>query len=108
MSPTGPRRAGSGTSRLASVTSEGRALELAERAWRAAEGDEADALVQVEESGFARFAASEVHQPTLISDESVTLRVVRDGKVGCAVTNRTDDDGLRVMARRAAEAADSA
>ena len=57
----------------------------ARRARRAAaEGDEADALVHVEESGFARFAGSEVHQPTLIRDESVTLRVVRDGKVGCA------------------------
>jgi PmbA protein len=90
------------------VTSEGRALELAERACRAAEADEADALVQVEESGFARFAGSEVHQPTLIRDETVTLRVVRDGRVGCAVTNRNDDDGLRETARRAAEAADSA
>ena len=57
--------------------SDGRALELADRAWRAAEADEADAVVQVEESGFARFAGSEVHQPTLISDESITLRVVR-------------------------------
>ena len=90
------------------MTSDGRALELAERAWRAAEADEADAVVQVEESGFARFAGSEVHQPTLISDETVTLRVVRDGKVGCAVTNRTDDEGLREAASRAAEAADSA
>jgi PmbA protein len=33
---------------------------------------------------------------------------VRDGRVGCAVTNRTDDEGLREAARRAAEAADSA
>ena len=64
--------------------------------------------MHVEQSGFARFAASEVHQPTLIRDESVTLRVVRDGKVGCAVTNRTDDEGVRAAARRAAEAADSA
>ena len=84
------------------------ALELAERAVREAEADEADAVAHVEQSGFARFAASEVHQPTLIRDESVTLRVVRDGKVGCAVTNRTDEGGLRDAARRAAEAADSA
>jgi PmbA protein len=49
-----------------------------------------------------------VHQPTLIRDESLTLRVVRDGKVGCAVTNRTDEEGLREAAQRAAEAADSA
>jgi PmbA protein len=85
-----------------------RALELAEVAIKAAEADEADAVAHVEQSGFARFAASEVHQPTLIRDESITLRVVRDGKVGCAITNRTDGDGVRAAARRAAEAADSA
>ena len=62
----------------------------------------------MEQSGFARFAASEVHQPTLIRDETLTLRVVRDGKVGCAVTNRTDEEGLRDAARRAEQAADSA
>jgi PmbA protein len=83
-----------------------RALDLAERAVRAAEGDEADASVHVERSGFARFAASAVHQPTLIRDESVTVRVVRDGRVGCATTNRTDDEGLAAVARRAGEAAD--
>jgi PmbA protein len=85
-----------------------RALDLADRAVRAAEADEADAVAHVEQSGFARFAGSEVHQPTLIRDETLTLRVVRDGKVGCAVTNRTDEEGLREAARRAAEAADSA
>ena len=83
-----------------------RALDLAERAVRATEGDEADASVHVERSGFARFAASAVHQPTLIRDESVTVRVVRDGRVGCATTNRTDDEGLAAAARRAGEAAD--
>ena len=72
-----------------------RALELADRAWRAAEADEADAVAHLEESGFARFAASEVHQPTLISDETVTLRVARNGQVGCAEANRTYDYGLR-------------
>jgi len=84
-----------------------RALELAERAVKAAEGDEADASVHVESSGFARFAASAVHQPTLIRDEAVTLRVVRDGRVGCATTNRTDDEGLADAARHAAAAAES-
>ena len=83
-----------------------RALDLAERAVRAAEGDEADASVHVERSGFARFAASAVHQPTLIRDASVTVRVVRDGRVGCATTNRTDDEGLAAVAKRAGEAAD--
>jgi predicted Zn-dependent protease len=84
-----------------------RALDLATRAVEAAEGDEADASVHLERSGFARFADSAVHQPTLITDESVTVRVVRDGRVGCATTNRTDDDGLAAAAARAGEAADS-
>jgi PmbA protein len=84
------------------------ALDLAERAVKAAEGDEADVSVHVESSGFARFAASAVHQPTLIRDETVTLRVVRDGRIGCATTNRTDGEGLAAAARHAAEAADSA
>jgi PmbA protein len=84
-----------------------RALELAERAVQAADGDEADASVHVERSGFARFADSAVHQPTLITDESVTVRVVRDGRVGCATTNRTDHDGLAAVTARAGEAADS-
>lgn len=83
-------------------------LELAERALRAAEGDEALALVHSERSGMARFAGSAVHQPTLIENDVVELQVVRDGRLGVASANRTDDEGLRVLAERAAEAADSA
>jgi PmbA protein len=84
------------------------ALELAEQALRAAEGDEVEALVHSETSGVARFASSEVHQPTLIENASVRLRIVRDGKVGSSYTNRLDDDSLRELARRAAAVADSA
>ena len=56
--------------------------EVAADALRAADGDEAEALVLRERSGLARFASSEVHQPTLIENCVVTLRIVRDGKVG--------------------------
>ena len=45
-------------------------LELAERALAAAPG-EAEAVVHAERAGLARFAASEVHQPTLIENVSV-------------------------------------
>jgi PmbA protein len=83
-------------------------LELAERALRAAEGDEALALVHSERSGMARFAGSAVHQPTLIENDVVELQIVRDGRLGIASANRTDDEGLRVLADRAAEAAESA
>jgi len=84
------------------------ALELAERAVRAAEGDDVLALVNRERSGQARFAGSEVHQPTLIENEVVELQVVRDGRLGLAASNRTDDDALKALAARAGEAADSA
>ena len=83
-------------------------LELAERALRAAEGDETEAVVLSERSGLARFAGSEVHQPTLIETDVVTLLVVRDGRLGTATTNRVDDEALTELARRAAAAAESA
>jgi PmbA protein len=83
-------------------------LDLAEQALRAADGDEAEVLVHAERSGVARFAGSVVHQPTLIDNAVVRLRIVRDGKIGWAATNRVDADGLAAVARRAAEAADSA
>ncbi len=84
------------------------ARELGRRALKAAEGDEVETLVSAERSGLARFAASEVHQPTLIENVVVMVRVCRDGKVGAAATNRTDDEGLADVAKRAAEAAASA
>jgi PmbA protein len=84
------------------------ALELAARALQAAEGDDALALVHQERSGMARFAGSEVHQPTLIENELVELQIVRDGRLGLARSNRSDAEGLRALAARAAEAADSA
>jgi len=84
-----------------------RALDVARRALAATPG-EAEAVAQAETSGLARFAASEVHQPTLIDNVVVSLRVVRDGRIGVASTNRVDDAGLAELARRAEEAADSA
>ena len=50
------------------------ALELAAAAVAATEGDEADAFVHAERSGFARFAASRQHQPTRIDDVEVGVR----------------------------------
>jgi predicted Zn-dependent protease len=83
------------------------ALEIARKALGFAEGD-AEAVAHAEDSGLARFADSEVHQPTLIDNVVVTVRVVRDSRVGTASTNRIDDEGLAAVARRAAEAAASA
>ncbi len=84
------------------------ALELARRALATA-GDDAEAVVHSERSGLARFAASEVHQPTLIENATVQVRVLLpDGRAGLASTNRLDDEGLAAVARRAREAAGAA
>jgi PmbA protein len=84
------------------------ALEVAKAALEAAGDGEAEALAHVETSGLARFAGSEVHQPTLIENVVTMLRVVHDGRTGVATTNRIDDEGLAQLATRAAEAAASA
>jgi predicted Zn-dependent protease len=83
------------------------ALDIARAALAATDGD-AEAVAHAERSGLARFAGSEVHQPTLIENVVVTLRVVRDGCAGVATTNKVDGDGLAQLARRASEAAESA
>jgi predicted Zn-dependent protease len=83
------------------------ALEVAHAALAAADG-EAEAVAHLERSGLARFAGSEVHQPTLIENVVATLRVVRDSRSGVATTNKVDGDGLVELARRATEAAESA
>jgi PmbA protein len=86
-----------------------RALDVAQAALETCGGEEeCEAVALAERSGLARFAGSEVHQPTLIDNVVVTLRVVRDGRAGVATTNRTEADGLAQLARRAADAADSA
>ena len=83
------------------------ALEVAKAALAAARG-EAEAVAHAERSGLVRFAGSEVHQPTLIENVVVTLRVVRDKRAGAATTNKVDGEGLAELARRAGEAAESA
>ena len=83
------------------------ALDVAKAALDTA-GGEAEAVAHVEHSGLARFAGSEVHQPTLIENAMVTLRVVHDNRAGVATTNKIDAAGLAELARRAADAAESA
>jgi PmbA protein len=83
------------------------ALEIA-RAALATAGGEGEAVAHVERSGLARFADSEVHQPTLIENAVVTLRIVRHSRAGVATTNKLDEAGLVELTRRATEAAASA
>ena len=81
---------------------------LAEAVLAAAGEEAAEALVRTERSGFARFATSEIHQPTLVADTTIQLRVLRGQRSGTASTNRLDEAGIAGLVRRAREAAESA
>jgi predicted Zn-dependent protease len=81
------------------------ALALAEAAIAQAmrEGvTEAEALVTSEDSALTRFANSEIHQNVAESNVSINLRVVVGKRVGVASSGRTDAEGLRRLAERAA------
>src|SRR5262249_54502045 len=83
------------------------ALEVAHAALEAAGGED-EAVAHSERSGLARFAGSEVHQPTLIENVVVTLRVVDGNRSGVATTNKVDGKGLADLVERASTAAKSA
>src|SRR3954471_2403160 len=81
------------------------ALALAEAALALATRDgvtEAEALVTTEDSALTRFANSEIHQNVAETNSSINLRVVIGKRIGVASSGRTDAEGLRALAERAA------
>jgi predicted Zn-dependent protease len=84
------------------------ALALAERALAAAPAGEALAQVTQERSLLLRFARSRPTQATAVDDLTVTIAVLRDGRVGTASTNGTDAEALEAVARAATTASETA
>ncbi|MFW5798022.1 MAG: TldD/PmbA family protein [Planctomycetota bacterium] len=76
-------------------------LDLARRALACTTTGEAEVNVSFRDGGLTRFANNHIHQNVAGTDVSVTLRVVEDGRIGVASTNRTDPDGLAELAERA-------
>ena len=63
---------------------------------------QAEVLFSEGDSALTRFANSEIHQNVAERDAQVSLRFVDGRRVGCAATNRLDDEALRRLADRAA------
>jgi predicted Zn-dependent protease len=83
-------------------------LPLAERLLALAEAagaTEAEVLALGEDSALTRFANSEIHQNVAEQNVQLNLRFVDGRRVGVASSNRTDDEGLRALAERAAAVA---
>src|SRR4029450_9138394 len=81
------------------------ALTLAEAALAHAlrEGaTEAEALVMADDAALTRFANSQIHQNVAETNGVVNLRFVVAKGGGVASAGRTDDEGLRLLASRAA------
>jgi PmbA protein len=80
-------------------------LALAERVLRFADAEsptEVEVMAMADDASLTRFANSEIHQNVAESNVQVNLRFVSGKRVGVASTNRSDDDGLRRLAERAA------
>ena len=81
------------------------ALALAERALEHAAHEgatEAEALVLAEDAALTRFANSQIHQNVAETNVTLNLRFVVGNRVGVASSGRTDEEGLRRLAERAA------
>jgi predicted Zn-dependent protease len=68
----------------------------------AAGATQAEVLFFDGDSALTRFANSEVHQNVVERDAQVSLRFIDGRRIGCAATNRLDDESLRRLADRAA------
>src|SRR4029453_12923403 len=80
-------------------------LALAERVLGFAEKGsptEVEVMAMADDGSLTRFANSEIHQNVAESNVQVNLRFVAGKRVGVASTNRSDDEGLRLLAERAA------
>jgi PmbA protein len=77
-------------------------LAAAEEALRLVESDQAEVVIQVEDSALTRFAESVIHQNMAQTNVSLTLRAVVGKQIGCATTNRIDREGLQKVAQQAA------
>jgi PmbA protein len=80
-------------------------LGLAEQVLRIAEREsptEVEVMAMADDGSLTRFANSEIHQNVAESNVQVNLRFVAGKRVGVASTNRSDDEGLRLLAERAA------
>jgi PmbA protein len=83
-------------------------LPLAERLLglaAAAGATEAEVLAMGDDSALTRFANSEIHQNVAEQNLQLSLRFVDGRRVGVVSSNRTDDEGLRHLAERAAAVA---
>jgi len=78
---------------------------VAERALKAAKGDQAEALVIARTGSLTRYANAAIHQNVTSREAEVRVRVVVGKRQATATTNRLDDEGIHRAAAFAGELA---
>ncbi len=78
---------------------------ICDRALKATDGDQAEAVVQTYTSGLTRFANNTIHQNVASREASLQLRVVVGKRVGMVRTHDLGEDGIARAARNASEIA---
>jgi len=66
-----------------------------------ADAEQAEAILEAQESSLTRFANNEIHQNVTARDHALTLRVIVGRRSGTATTHRLDSSALRQLADRA-------
>ncbi|MGH2429191.1 MAG: TldD/PmbA family protein [Candidatus Limnocylindria bacterium] len=65
------------------------------------EAEQTEVLYLAQDAALTRFATNQIHQNVREHDASVQVRVIDDGRVGVASTNRLDDGGIADVVARA-------
>jgi PmbA protein len=78
---------------------------ICERALKATDGDQAEAVVLAHTSGLTRFANNAIHQNVASREASLQVRVVVGKRVGMVRTHDLGEDGIARAARNASEIA---
>jgi PmbA protein len=74
---------------------------LLERALGYASSGQIEALYLGQDSALTRFANNQIHQNVREHDATLQVRVIDDGRIGVASTNRLDEAGIRELVERA-------
>jgi predicted Zn-dependent protease len=84
---------------------EGALNAICDKALRAADGDQAEAVVIARNAALTRFANAAIHQNVVSREAELRVRVVRGKRVAMVTTDRLDDEGIRRAARDASDLA---
>jgi len=78
---------------------------ICDKALRAVDGDQAEALVITRSAALTRFANAAIHQNVVSREAELHVRVVRGKRVAMVTTDRLDEEGIRRAAHSALELA---